>query len=226
MSSNDDVSENPSRISVKIIEQVKKSGEFDKYRKELVDSIVNSDDMQRIFDNCKEIIEGCLASSSDTDIQKHRIVFMRDFVKDEIKRRRIVDNSMRHAFSEHMRRIEPSLTSRMDELVRTELGMPPPTKEIKQELPDANLELIDMEVSSGGPSSISISPNVPSPRSESCSSAERSKANDKIESKIEPEDNDDDALEKFAGSSCTSSLSCNASDDGHNSGKTTETADD
>ena len=35
-------SDNPSRISVKIIEQVKKSGEFDKYRKELVDSIVNS----------------------------------------------------------------------------------------------------------------------------------------------------------------------------------------
>jgi hypothetical protein len=34
--------DNPSRISVKIIEQVKKSGEFDKYRKGIVDSIVNS----------------------------------------------------------------------------------------------------------------------------------------------------------------------------------------
>jgi len=42
MSSHSDESDNPSRISVKIIEQVKKSGEFDKYRKDLVDSIVNS----------------------------------------------------------------------------------------------------------------------------------------------------------------------------------------
>ena len=56
--------------------------------------------MQRLFDRCQEIIEECLASSSDTDLQRHRIAFMRDFVKEEIKRRRIVDNSMKHAFNE------------------------------------------------------------------------------------------------------------------------------
>ncbi|CAK5117941.1 unnamed protein product [Meloidogyne enterolobii] len=228
MSSHSDESDNPSRISVKIIEQVKKSGEFDKYRKDLVDSIVNSNDMQGLFDNCKQIIEECLAASPDADLQKHRIAFMRDYVKDEIKRRRIVDNSMRHAFNDHMKRVEPVLISRMEEIVRTELGMPPPTKEVKQELPDANLELIDMEVSSGGPSSVSISPDAPSPLP-SCSSSDRVKTDDKVESEIkaEPEDIDDDAtLEKFAGSSCTSSLSCNASDDGKNSERSTEAADD
>ena len=83
-----------------------------------------------------------------------------------------------------MRRIEPTLNTRMEEIVRTELGMPPPPKEIKQELPDANLELIDMEVSSGGPSSISISPGAPSPRSASCSSTERAKSDGKMESEI------------------------------------------
>lgn len=153
--------------------------------------------MQWLFDNCKQIIEECLAASSDADLQKHRIAFMRDYVKDEIKRRRIVDNSMRHAFNDvflilfiifiyrfqHMKRIEPVLISRMEEIVRTELGMPPPTKEVKQELPDANLELIDMEVSSGGPSSVSISPDAPSPLP-SCSSSDRAKTDDKVESEI------------------------------------------
>lgn len=83
-----------------------------------------------------------------------------------------------------MRRIEPTLNSRMDEIVRKELGMPPRPKEVKQELPDANLELIDMEVSSGGPSSISISPSAPSPRSPSCSSTDRTRMNYKHESEI------------------------------------------
>jgi predicted HD phosphohydrolase len=56
--------------------------------------------MQRIFDNCKDIIEECFASSFDTYLHKHKINFMRDYVKDEIKRRRIVDSRMKYAFSE------------------------------------------------------------------------------------------------------------------------------
>lgn len=43
-----------------------------------------------------------------------------------------------------MQQINPQLTARIEEMVSAELGIP---KEIKQELPDANLELVDMEAS-------------------------------------------------------------------------------
>lgn len=56
--------------------------------------------MQPIFDRCKVIIERCLASTSDGNLQKLGIAYLRDYVKDEIKRFRIVDNSMKHTFNE------------------------------------------------------------------------------------------------------------------------------
>ena len=167
-----------------------------------------------------------------------------------------------------MKRINPQLTQRMEEIVRAELGMP---KEIKQELPDANLELVDMEaskkpkdkgnsnqkqVSSGGSGCSSTNlntPNTNSPRRPSSADRKRkSPGNDSQRSKsittgknntedeeqkvleiliiifltynslkIDVEDTKDPGLEleKFAhsitaSSSCTSSLSCNASEDG------------
>jgi hypothetical protein len=47
-----------------------------------------------------------------------------------------------------MQELEPILDSRMDEMVRAELGIPNPPEPlpIKQEMPDDDLEPIDMEV--------------------------------------------------------------------------------
>lgn len=50
--------------------------------------------MQILFDQCKEIVEKAVASTSDMRMQRSEMGRLRDFVKTEIKRRKLVDNAL------------------------------------------------------------------------------------------------------------------------------------
>jgi len=50
--------------------------------------------MDKLFEKCRGIIEECLTTASDADLQRLGIARFRERVKEEIKRRKLVDNSM------------------------------------------------------------------------------------------------------------------------------------
>lgn len=50
--------------------------------------------MQKLIEKCKGIIEETLISTSDANLQKFGIAQIREAVRSEIKKRKLVDNMM------------------------------------------------------------------------------------------------------------------------------------
>uniref|UniRef100_A0A914HW26 Glycine--tRNA ligase n=1 Tax=Globodera rostochiensis TaxID=31243 RepID=A0A914HW26_GLORO len=139
-----ELSETPQYTCKKVVEQLKKSGEFDKYRRQLVDKIVKSDDVQKIMDQCKEIVERTVASVPN--LQRSDMTRFRETVKNEIKRRRLVDNALNATIPQCLSDVERIISEKIEDIVRSDLDI------VKEEvtMEDSNMELVDMEVSSGG----------------------------------------------------------------------------
>ncbi|KAI1721495.1 fructose-bisphosphate aldolase class-I domain-containing protein [Ditylenchus destructor] len=120
-----------------VVQEIKRNGEFDICRREVAAKVLESDCMKRSLEDCSRIVKRAL-ETRNVDIGT-----LREIVKSGLR-----NQSFLHPLCNHTEKIlnDHEISSKLNELIedvsRTEMGLPP----------RVDIEMVDMEVSSGGPS--------------------------------------------------------------------------